>query len=187
MYEPMEGSIIYDGIDVTDRRHSEIKQRLSREIQFISQDPGAALDSKMTVRELIAEPLKIHKMFNSRSEMDDYIISLLKEVGIDEDMMGRYPHEISGGQRQRVSIARAYGMDPKLLICDEPLASLDVSIQAQIVELFRELQNKHDTSMIFIAHDLAMVRFISDRIARMESGRLTMETDDAAETEETIS
>ena len=187
MYEPMEGSIIYDGIDVTDRRHSEIKQRLSREIQFISQDPGAALDSKMTVRELIAEPLKIHKMFNSRSEMDDYIISLLKEVGIDEDMMGRYPHELSGGQRQRVSIARAYGMDPKLLICDEPLASLDVSIQAQIVELFRELQNKHDTAMIFIAHDIAMVRFISDRIARMENGRLTMETDGAAETEETIS
>ena len=175
MYSPMEGSILYDGVDVTDRRRSEIKQRLSREIQFISQDPGAALDGKMTVRELIAEPLKIHNMFSSRREMDDYIRSLLKEVGIDEDMMSRYPHELSGGQRQRVSIARAYGMDPKLLICDEPLASLDVSIQAQIVELFRELQRKHDTAMIFIAHDLEMVRFISDRIARLDSGRLTME------------
>ena len=189
MYKPMEGSIIYDGVDVTDRRRSEIKQRLSREIQFISQDPGAALDSKMTVRELIAEPLKIHNMFSSRREMDDYIRSLLKEVGIDEDMMGRYPHELSGGQRQRVSIARAYGMDPKLLICDEPLASLDVSIQAQIVELFRELQRKHDTAMIFIAHDLEMVRFISDRIARMDSGRLTMEKDkiEKDRTGETIS
>ena len=175
MYKPMEGSITYDGIDVTDRRRSGIKQRLAREIQFISQDSGAALDSKMTVRELIAEPLKIHKMFSIRSEMDDYIRSLLREVGIDEDMMGRYPHELSGGQRQRVSIARAYGMDPKLLICDEPLASLDVSIQAQIVELFRELQRKHDTAMIFIAHDLEMVRFISDRIARMDCGHLTME------------
>ncbi|MBE6028785.1 MAG: ABC transporter ATP-binding protein [Clostridiales bacterium] len=187
MYKPMEGNIIYDGIDVTDRRHSEIKQRLAREIQFISQDPGAALDSKMTVRELIAEPLKIHNMFNSRREMDDYIRSLLREVGIDEDMMDRYPHELSGGQRQRVSIARAYGMDPKLLICDEPLASLDVSIQAQIVELFRELQKKHGTAMIFIAHDLEMVRFISDRIARMNSGQLTMEEDRTMETEETKS
>ena len=182
MYRPLEGSILYDGVDVTDRRRSEIKQRLAREIQFISQDPGAALDGKMTVRELIAEPLKIHNMFSSRREMDDYIRSLLKEVGIDEDMMGRYPHELSGGQRQRVSIARAYGMDPKLLICDEPLASLDVSIQAQIVELFRELQRKHDTAMIFIAHDLEMVRFISDRIARLDSGRLTMEKDIVEET-----
>ena len=182
MYRPMEGSIIYDGVDVTDRRRSEIKQRLAREIQFISQDPGAALDGKMTVRELIAEPLKIHNIYSSRREMDDYIRSLLKEVGIDEDMMGRYPHELSGGQRQRVSIARAYGMDPKLLICDEPLASLDVSIQAQIVELFRELQRKHDTAMIFIAHDLEMVRFISDRIARLDSGRLTMEKDKIEET-----
>lgn len=187
MYKPMEGNIIYDGIDVTDRRHSEIKQRLAREIQFISQDPGAALDSKMTVRELIAEPLKIHNVFNSRREMDGYIRSLLREVGIDEDMMDRYPHELSGGQRQRVSIARAYGMDPKLLICDEPLASLDVSIQAQIVELFRELQRKHGTAMIFIAHDLEMVRFISERIARMNSGRLTMEEDGTMETEETKS
>lgn len=177
MYSPMEGSIIYDGVDVTDRRRSEMKQRIAKEIQFISQDPGAALDGKMTVRELIAEPLKIHNMFSSRRKMDDYIRSLLKEVGIDEDMMGRYPHELSGGQRQRVSIARAYGMDPKLLICDEPLASLDVSIQAQIVELFRALQRKHGTAMIFIAHDLEMVRFISDRIARMDSGRLTMEKD----------
>ena len=187
MYKPMEGNIIYDGIDVTDRRHSEIKQRLAREIQFISQDPGAALDSKMTVRELIAEPLKIHNMFSSRREMDDYIRSLLREVGIDEDMMDRYPHELSGGQRQRVSIARAYGMDPKLLICDEPLASLDVSIQAQMVELFRELQRKLGTAMIFIAHDLEMVRFISDRIARMNSGQLTMEEDRIKETEETKS
>ena len=187
MYKPMEGNIIYDGIDVTDRRHSEIKQRLAREIQFISQDPGAALDSKMTVRELIAEPLKIHNMFSSRREMDDSIRSLLRDVGIDADMMDRSPHELSGGPRQRVSIARAYGMDPKLLICDEPLASLDVSIQAQIVELFRELQRKHGTAMIFIAHDLEMVRFISDRIARMNSGQLTMEEDRIKETEETKS
>lgn len=189
MYSPMEGSIIYDGVDVTDRRRSEMKQRLAKEIQFISQDPGAALDGKMTVRELIAEPLKIHNMFSSRRKMEDYIRALLKEVGIDEDMMDRYPHELSGGQRQRVSIARAYGMDPKLLICDEPLASLDVSIQAQIVELFRALQRKHDTAMIFIAHDLEMVRFISDRIARMDSGRLTMEKDkiEKDRTGETIS
>ena len=181
MYKPMKGSVIYDGVDITDRRKiegdrreaAEMRKRLAQEIQFISQDPGAALDGKMTVRELIAEPLKIHRKFSSRTEMDAYIRSLLREVNIDEEMLDRYPHELSGGQRQRVSIARAYGMDPKLLICDEPLASLDVSIQAQIVELFRKLRKKPGTAMIFIAHDLEMVRFISDRMGVMDSGRMT--------------
>ena len=180
MYKPYGGKIIYDGIDITDRRHlganrsemAQIKKKLAREIQFISQDSGAALDGKMTVRQLIAEPLQIQKMFQSRGEMDEYIMSLLREVNIDENMIDRFPHELSGGQRQRVSIARAYGMDPKLLICDEPLASLDVSIQAQIVELFLKLQRKHGTSMLFIAHDLSMVDFISDRTVVLEKGRL---------------
>ena len=104
--------------------------------------------------------------------MDEYIISLMREVNVDENMIDRFPHELSGGQRQRVSIARAYGMNPKLLICDEPLASLDVSIQAQIVELFLKLQRKHGTSMLFIAHDLSMVDFISDRTVVLEKGRL---------------
>ena len=180
MYKPYGGKIIYDGIDITDRRHlganrsemAQIKKKLAREIQFISQDSGAALDGKMTVRQLIAEPLQIQKMFPSKSEMDEYILSLMREVNIDENMIDRFPHELSGGQRQRVSIARAYGMNPKLLICDEPLASLDVSIQAQIVELFLKLQRKHGTSMLFIAHDLSMVDFISDRTVVLEKGRL---------------
>jgi peptide/nickel transport system ATP-binding protein len=180
MYKPYGGKIIYDGIDITDRRHlganrsemAQIKKKLAREIQFISQDSGAALDGKMTVRQLIAEPLQIQKVFQSRSEMDEYIMSLMREVNVDENMIDRFPHELSGGQRQRVSIARAYGMNPKLLICDEPLASLDVSIQAQIVELFLKLQRKHGTSMLFIAHDLSMVDFISDRTVVLEKGRL---------------
>ena len=180
MYKPYGGKIIYDGMDMTDRRHlganrseiAQIKRKLAREIQFISQDSGAALDGKMTVRQLIAEPLQIQKMFQSRREMDEYIMSLMREVNIDDNMIDRYPHELSGGQRQRVSIARAYGMDPKLLVCDEPLASLDVSIQAQIVELFLKLQRKHGTSMLFIAHDLSMVDFISDRTVVLEKGRL---------------
>ncbi len=180
MYKPYGGKIIYDGIDITDRRHlganrsemAQIKRKLAREIQFISQDSGAALDGKMTVRQLIAEPLQIQKMFQTRSEMDEYIMSLMREVNIDANMIDRFPHELSGGQRQRVSIARAYGMEPKLLVCDEPLASLDVSIQAQIVELFLKLQRKHGTSMLFIAHDLSMVDFISDRTVVLEKGRL---------------
>lgn len=180
MYRPYSGRITYDGIDISDRRRlgsgraesALIRRKLAREIQFISQDPGAALDGKMTVRQLIAEPLQIQNMFRSRGEMDEYIMSLLREVGIDEGMIDRFPHELSGGQRQRVSIARAYGMDPKLLICDEPLASLDVSIQAQIVELFLQLQRKHGTSMLFIAHDLSMVDFISDRTVILEKGHI---------------
>lgn len=180
MYRPHSGTITYDGIDISDRRHlgasraerARIRRKLAREIQFISQDSGAALDGKMTVRQLVGEPLQIQKLFRSRSEMDAYILSLLREVGIDESMADRYPHELSGGQLQRVSIARAYGMEPKLLICDEPLASLDVSIQAQIATLFLEMQRKHGTSMLFIAHDLSMVDFISDRTVVLEKGRL---------------
>ena len=161
LHKLQSGTIEYPGIE-----------QKNRDIQFISQDPGAALDPRMTVRDLIAEPLEIHKIFSIRQQLNEKILSLLREVNVEEQYIDRYPPELSGGQKQRVSIARAYGIDPKLLVADEPLASLDVSIQAQIVELFASLRKYRDTAILFIAHDLSMVEFISDRIGVMYRGRM---------------
>ncbi|MBQ9060738.1 MAG: ABC transporter ATP-binding protein [Firmicutes bacterium] len=178
MIRPTEGEIIYDRIHITDRRQARaFRSRLSREIQFISQDPGAALDARMTVRDIIAEPLRIHRLFENRRELDDYIASMLREVQLDENLMDRYPAQLSGGQKQRASIARAYSMNPKLLIADEPLSSLDVSIQAQIIELFLSLQKQHDTALLFISHDLSMVRLFSDRVGVMYGGQMVEQAD----------
>ena len=126
----------------------------------------------MTVRDIIAEPFEINKVFKDKTELDARIGQLLDEVGIDRSFMYRYPPELSGGQRQRVSIARAYGMKPRLLVADEPLASLDVSVQAQIIELFADLMKSSNMSMLFIAHDLSMVEFLSDRVGVMYHGRM---------------
>lgn len=170
LYRTAGGQIVYNETYIPDRRH----------IGFIPQDPGAALNSKMNVRDLIAEPLEIQKAFPDRRKLDDRIEALLQEVNLDVHFMDRFPPELSGGQKQRVNIARAFGMDPGLLVADEPLASLDVSIQAQIVELFADLRQRHDTAMLFIAHDLSMVEFLSDRVGVMYRGRLV----ELAETEE---
>ena len=178
MLRPTEGQILYDRIRITDRRHTRaFRDRLAREIQFISQDPGAALDAHMTVRDIIAEPLLIHRIFSSRQELDEYIRAMLREVQLDENLLDRYPAQLSGGQKQRVSIARAYSMNPKLLVADEPLSSLDVSIQAQIIELFLSLQKRHDTALLFISHDLSMVRLFSDRVGVMYRGRMVEQAD----------
>ncbi|MBQ9015164.1 MAG: ABC transporter ATP-binding protein [Firmicutes bacterium] len=178
MLRPEEGRICYDRICLTDRKQSRaFRNRLAREIQFISQDPGAALDQRMTVRDIIAEPLQIHRMFRRRQELDDYIRAMLREVQLDEALMDRYPAQLSGGQKQRVSIARAYSMNPKLLVADEPLSSLDVSIQAQIIELFLSLQKHHDTALLFISHDLSMVRLFSDRVGVMYRGQIVEQGD----------
>lgn len=180
MLRPASGKVCYDGIDITDRRKlRDQRARLAREIQFISQDPGAALDPSMTVRDIIAEPLQIHRVFPGAKQLDEHIRAMLREVQLDEHLLDRTPGRLSGGQKQRVSIARAYGMDPKLLIADEMLASLDVSIQAQIVELLQSLRTRHDTAVLFISHDLAMVRLIADRVGVMQRGRLV----EVAETE----
>lgn len=173
MLSPQSGTILYDGIDITDRRRARsVKGRLTSEIQFISQDPGAALDPSMTVRDIIAEPLQIHRVFDRHRDLDAYIRGMLREVQLDEYLMDRTPAELSGGQKQRLSIARAYSMDPKLLVADEPLASLDVSIQAQMIDLFLSLREKHGTALLFISHDLAMVRLIAGRTGVMQGGRL---------------
>ena len=159
LYRPSSGSIVTDGLT-------------RKDIQFISQDSTAALNQKMTVRDIIAEPFEINKVYKNRADLDARVKELLGEVGVDESFMYRYPAELSGGQRQRVSIARAYGMKPKLLVADEPLASLDVSVQAQIVELFASLMKNGDMSMLFIAHDLSMVEFLSNRTAVMYHGEI---------------
>ena len=180
MLQPASGKICYDGIDITGRKKTQTqKARLAREIQFISQDPGAALDPSMTVRDIIAEPLQIHRMFSDTKQLEEHIRFMLREVQLDEHLLERTPARLSGGQKQRVSIARAYGMDPKLLVADEMLASLDVSIQAQIVELLLSLRRRHDTTVLFISHDLSMVRLIADRVGVMQRGRLV----EVAETE----
>ena len=196
MLRPSGGSISFDGIPIAGEGYrrsersgvsagsrpgrkiaSEKRQRLAREISFISQDPGSALDPKMRVRQLIAEPLQIHRICSSRQELDMRISSMLREVRLDEGLLDRFPDELSGGQKQRVSIARAFITNPKLLIADEPLVSLDVSIQAQILDLFSELRRNHNTAMLFISHDLSTVRKISDRVGVMYRGRLVEQAD----------
>ncbi len=186
-YQPAAGQILYDGTDITGwsgRAFSnvvsrEVRSRLAREIQFISQDPGAALDPKMTVRELLREPLQIHGICNGRREQEEYIRQMLREVQLDDNVLDRIPGQLSGGQKQRVSIARAYSMNPRLLVADEPLAALDVSIQAQIVELLQSLQLRHGTSILFISHDLSMVKLIADHVGVLYHGDLV----ETAETE----
>ncbi len=170
LHKIQQGQILYDENYIPDRRR----------IGYVSQDPGAALDPKMTVRNLIAEPMEILKLYSSKKEVDTRVRELLQEVGLDEILLDRYPTELSGGQKQRVSIARAYSMEPSLIVADEPLASLDVSIQAQIAQLFASLKEKHNTAMLFIAHDLSMVEFISDRVGVMCQGELV----EVAETKE---
>ncbi|MCR5451232.1 MAG: ATP-binding cassette domain-containing protein, partial [Lachnospiraceae bacterium] len=173
IHSPLGGKAYYDNIDLTAKHHSrKERERLSKELQFISQDSGNALDFKMTVRDIIAEPLEIHRVYKSRAGTDEQIKKILKKVRLDESLLDKRPSELSGGQRQRVNIARAYVMEPRLLVADEPLSSLDVSIQAQIVDILSELKKERETAVLLIAHDLSMVEFISDRVGVMYKGHL---------------
>ncbi len=170
LYKPTAGSIELDGEDITHVKGDELRA-LRPEMQMIFQDPMACLNPRMTVGSIIAEPLDEHRKM-SRTEKRERVGELLEAVGMNADFGNRYPHEFSGGQRQRIGIARALALEPKFIVCDEPIAALDVSIQAQVVNLLEELQAQRNLTYLFISHDLSMVRHIADRIAVMYLGKI---------------
>ncbi len=195
LYEPTKGRIIYDGKvlfdsgdvpvmdedgkDVLENGQTKIGAKTSvdmrpyrREMQIVFQDPYASLDPRMTVGDIVGEAIDIHKLASSKAERYDKIQSLLQRVGLNSEHANRYPHEFSGGQRQRVGIARALAVDPKFIVCDEPISALDVSIQAQVVNMFEDLQAQMGLTYLFIAHDLSVVKHISNRIGVMYLGKL---------------
>lgn len=171
LYEPTGGEIKFNHEDVTNLKGKALSE-FRKDAQMIFQDPQASLNGRMKVRDIIAEGLDINHLVKSKKERHDKVQELLKLVGLNEDHATRYPHEFSGGQRQRIGIARALAVDPKFIIADEPISALDVSIQAQVVNLMKELQHRHSLTYLFIAHDLSMVKYISDRIGVMHWGKL---------------
>lgn len=170
LIEPTEGEIRLMGEDLCKVSKKRLKE-LRREMQIIFQDPYASLNPRMTVGEIIEEPLTVHKI-GTKAERREEVAKLLHKVGLSADVMRRYPHEFSGGQRQRIGVARAVALKPKLIVADEPVSALDVSIQAQVVNLLKELQEEYQISYLFIAHDLNVVRHISDRVIVMYLGRI---------------
>jgi oligopeptide/dipeptide ABC transporter ATP-binding protein len=170
------GRIIFEGRDLTALSHGEMRS-VRRRMQVIFQDPYSSLNPRMTVGQIIAEPLAVHGIVRERRARDARVKELLQHAGLLAKMAVRYPHELSGGQRQRVGIARALAMEPSLIICDEPVSALDVSIQAQIINLLEELQAEFGLTYLFVAHDLSVVRHISDRVAVMYLGRIVEITD----------
>lgn len=171
LYEPTDGQIVFQGTDITHLSTRQIRP-LRRNIQMIFQDPYSSLDPRMNVKAQISEGMKIQHLYKTKAEREEAVIKLLREVGLSEEQMLRYPHEFSGGQRQRIGVARALALDPKLVVCDEPVSALDVSIQAQILNLMRELQRKYQLTYIFISHNLSVVKHICDRIAVMYLGNI---------------
>jgi oligopeptide transport system ATP-binding protein len=170
LLRPTSGSVRFMGRELTELGREEIR-RMRREMQIIFQDPYSSLDPRMTVGDIVAEPLQVHGM-GTRRERRASVRELLDVVGFNPEFTNRYPHEFSGGQRQRIGIARALALNPKLIVCDEPVSALDVSIQAQILNLLKDLQRDFKLTYLFIAHDLAVVRSMSDRIAVMNGGKI---------------
>jgi len=175
LYEPTDGEIIFDGVDIRGLQGAELRN-LRRRMQMIFQDPYASLNPRMTVGSIVAEPLEVHGVSSGR-EKRERVQELLRMVGLNPYFVNRYPHEFSGGQRQRIGIARALALNPDLIVCDEPISSLDVSIQAQVVNLLEDLQERLGLTYLFIAHDLSMVRHISQRMAVMYLGKIMELTD----------
>lgn len=168
LYEPTAGRIFYDGVDITKVKMLPYR----RKMQIVFQDPYASLDPRMTVGDIVGEAIDIHHLAANKAERKDKIITMLERVGLNSEHANRYPHEFSGGQRQRIGIARALAVDPEFIVCDEPISALDVSIQAQVVNMFEQLQEDLGLTYLFIAHDLSVVKHISSRIGVMYLGKL---------------
>ena len=179
LYEPTDGEIIFNGEKVTSRN----VQKFRKDMQMVFQDPYSSLDPRMTVEDIIGEPLDVHHLYKTKEERHEKVLHLMDLVGLNAEQASRYIHEFSGGQRQRIGIARALAVNPKFIVCDEPVSALDVSIQAQVVNMFEELQEKLGVAYLFIAHDLLVVHHISDRIAVMYLGKI-VEMADADELNE---
>lgn len=179
LYQATAGKVIYDGKDLTAMTDKEFFP-MRRELQMIFQDPMTSLDPRQTVNEIIGGPLRLQKMVGSKKEQDERVLELLHMVGLKDDHANRYPHEFSGGQRQRIGIARALGLEPRFIVCDEPISALDVSIQAQVVNLLEDFQERLGLTYLFISHDLSMIRHISHQVGVMYLGHLV----EVAEVEE---
>ena len=177
LYEPTSGKVLYEGNDITKLSKAEQKE-FCKKVQMIFQNPYASLNSRMTVKEIVGEGLKQQGM--PQKEVDAKVQSLLETVGLNKDHMSRFPHEFSGGQRQRIGIARALSVDPDFIICDEPISALDVSVQAQVINMLKDLQEERGLTYLFVAHDLSVVKYISDRVIVMYLGTVV----ETAETEE---
>ena len=176
LYKPTDGKVIFDGQEVTTKNINDIRKKM----QMVFQDPYSSLNPRMTVEDIIGEPLDVHHLYSTKAERREKILHLMELVGLNSEHATRYAHEFSGGQRQRIGIARALSVKPDFIVCDEPVSALDVSIQAQIINMFEELQEKLGLSYLFIAHDLLVVQHISKRIAVMYLGKL-VEIGDADE------
>ena len=171
LYRPTSGKVYYQDQDLTTLKGEELR-RMRRFMQIIFQDPYASLNPRLTVGDIIGEPLEVHRVEKSKKKRQERVQELLRLVGLNPYFINRYPHEFSGGQRQRIGVARALALQPKFIICDEPISALDVSIQAQVVNLLEKLQDEFGLTYLFIAHDLSMVRYISDRTAVMYLGKI---------------
>ena len=171
LYKPTDGSVVFEGQELTTIGSGDLR-RMRRRMQMIFQDPYASLNPRMTVGSIVGEPLEVHNIGANRKERQERVQELLKIVGLNPYFINRYPHEFSGGQRQRIGVARALAVNPSFIVCDEPISALDVSIQAQVINLLEDLQQDLGLTYLFIAHDLSVVRHISDRIAVMYLGKI---------------
>ena len=171
LHKATAGSVEYEGRNIFELKGNDLK-KLKRDIQMVFQDPFSSLDPRMTAGQLVEEPMIVHKIVTDKAERKKRALELLQTVGLNVQHVHRYPHEFSGGQRQRINIARALSLTPKLIVCDEPVSALDVSIQAQVLNLFNQLQRQYHLTYVFISHDLSVIKHISDRIAIMYLGRI---------------